>query len=182
MKRLQKAAVISELADELRARGSWCGETHVQKATYFLQELFDGELNFEFILYKHGPFSFELRDELMSMRADGLLELQKQPYPYGPRLAPTDAGEGLKTTYPKTLAKRRRAIGFVADHLGAKDVNELERVATALYVTVAARSATREIRANSIHALKPHVSIDRALEAVDEVDAMLRDVPQLRAA
>jgi len=181
MKRLQRAAVLVELADEMRARGSWCGETHLQKATYFLQELFDHELDFEFILYKHGPFSFDLRDELMSMRADGLMTLTRQPYPYGPTLAPTEAGEQMKATYPKTLRNRRTAIDFVAEHLGHKDVNQLERVATALYVT---RESGGNVpaRAREINALKPHISIESAAQAVEEVDAMLVEVEQLKAA
>ena len=37
MERLQKAAILTELADQLRREGSWCGHTHMQKATYFLQ-------------------------------------------------------------------------------------------------------------------------------------------------
>ena len=40
MKRLQSNAVLLSLIDNLQAKGSWCGETHVQKATYFIQELF----------------------------------------------------------------------------------------------------------------------------------------------
>jgi uncharacterized protein YwgA len=181
MKRLQKAAVIVELAEELRGRGSWCGETHLQKATYVLQELFDADLDFEFILYKHGPFSFELREELMSLRSDGLLMLEKQPYPYGPRLMPTASGEAIKATYPKTLGQRKEAITFVADHLGTKDVNQLERVATALYVT-RNEGGSRETRAREVNALKPHVSIENALTAVDEVDQMLGAVAGIRAA
>jgi hypothetical protein len=91
MKRLQRESVIIELADQLRAYGSWCGETNIQKATYFLQTLFDPELEFDFILHRHGPFSFELRDELLSMRGDGLLKLEPAN-PYGPRIKPTDTG------------------------------------------------------------------------------------------
>lgn len=182
MKRLQKAAVIVELADELRSAGSWCGETHLQKATFFLKELFDDELDFEFILYKHGPFSFELREELMSMRADGLMKLEKQLYPYGPRLAPTESGEGMKVTYPKTLRSRQEGISFVSKHLGAKDVNQLERLATALWVTRHERGDSREERGRAIHCLKPHVSIESALEAVDELDVILTEADQLQAA
>lgn len=182
MKRLQRAAVIADLANEMRSRGSWCGETHLQKATYFLRELFDDELDFEFILYRHGPFSFDLRDELMEMRVDGILELERQPYPYGPRLAVTEVGEELERTYPKTLARRNDAIGFVADRLGTKDVNQLERVATALYVTWRRNERSREERATEIHSLKPHVSIERALEAVDEVDKIVTDARALCAA
>jgi len=35
MNTLQRAALLTELADKLRQQGSWCGETHLQKATYF---------------------------------------------------------------------------------------------------------------------------------------------------
>ncbi len=41
---------------------------------------------FDFVLCKHRPYSFELRDELDSMRADRLLERQPQTAPYGPRI------------------------------------------------------------------------------------------------
>jgi hypothetical protein len=30
MNRLQRAALLTELADKLRQQGSWCGETHLQ--------------------------------------------------------------------------------------------------------------------------------------------------------
>ena len=57
----------------------WSGETHLQKATYLACWLVDIPFDFDFILYKHGPFSFELRDELGSMRADRLLDREPQP-------------------------------------------------------------------------------------------------------
>jgi len=41
MDRLPKAAILTRLARELRASGSWCGETHMQKAVYLLQDLLD---------------------------------------------------------------------------------------------------------------------------------------------
>jgi hypothetical protein len=64
------------LTRRLDEQGSWSGETHIQKAAYLLRELMDIPFGFDFILYKHGPFSFELRDELSSMRSDRLLERQ----------------------------------------------------------------------------------------------------------
>jgi hypothetical protein len=76
MNRLKRDAVILSLIENLKKKGSWCGETHILKATYFLQELFDLPLGFEFILYKHGPFSFDLSDEFTAMRADMLLKIQ----------------------------------------------------------------------------------------------------------
>ncbi len=182
MKRLQQAAVLVELADEMREQGSWCGETHIQKSTYFLQTLFDPELEFEFILYRHGPFSFDLRDELMSLRADGILQLEPQPYPYGPRLRPTATGEGLKETYPKTLRERRASIAFIAQRLGPKDVNQLERIATALYATQEEPEAPPEARARAISDLKPHIPQARALAAIEELDELAADARALQEA
>ena len=92
MDRLKRAALITKLVDRLREENSWCGETHVQKAVYFLQTLFNAPTDFEFILYKHGPFSFDLRDELTSLRADEVLALEVQ-LPYGPRIFTTERGK-----------------------------------------------------------------------------------------
>lgn len=172
MNRLQRAAVLLELADQLNARGSWCGETHLQKAMYFLQEMFDVPTGYDFILYKHGPFSFELRDELTAMRADSLLALRPQP-PYGPSLFTTEIGTRLKGEYPRTLEQYRRQIGFVAERLGSKNVSGLEQLATALFVTLEDEGRPVEDRAEEINHLKPHIDFDSAEVAVEEVDEML---------
>src|SRR5712692_9118533 len=104
MRRLQRIVILADLASRLGKYGSWCGETHLQKATYFLQELGKVPLGYSFVLYKHGPFSFDLRDELTAMRADGLLELRPQP-PYGPSLVPTERASEFARRFPKTLGK-----------------------------------------------------------------------------
>jgi len=173
MNGLRRAAVLLELRDQLSDRGSWCGETHLQKATYFLQELLKVPMDFEFILYKHGPFSFELRDELTAMRADGLIEIRSQR-PYGPALVTTDAGRELKSEYPRTLERYGDAINFVARRLGSKNVSQLERLATALFITVADDSKSPEERAEEVSELKPHIDLESAEAAVDEVDDMIR--------
>jgi hypothetical protein len=170
MNRLQKAAVLTELADQLHRQGSWCGETHLQKATYILQDLLCVPLEFCFMLYKHGPFSFDLRDELTALRADGLLEIRPQPYPYGPSLLPTVSSAQLRGRYLVTLGRYRQAVGFVARTFGGRGVSELERLATAWYVTREVQgAATVEDRARRLHELKPHVAFIEAKEAVAEV-------------
>jgi uncharacterized protein YwgA len=172
MNRLKKDALLSELADRLRHGGSWCGETHIQKATYFLQELRKVPLEFEFMLYKHGPFSFDLRDELTAMRADGFLDLSDRG-PYGPSLVPTRRSVELRQDYPKTLDKYRRDIEFVCDALGDRNVGELEKLATALYVYFEHESGSQRVRAKVLHDLKSHISFSDALEAVKHVDALI---------
>src|SRR5438093_5216592 len=102
MERLERDAILLSLLDSLKANGSWCGETHIQKATYFLQELVKVPLEFSFILYKHGPFSFDLSDELTAMRADSLLKIQPQGQ-YGPSLSLTEGSEQLKELFSKVV-------------------------------------------------------------------------------
>ena len=179
MKRLQKAAILADLAKRMRDHGSWCGETHLQKAVYFLQELLKVPLGYGYILYKHGPFSFDLRDEITELRVYELFRLETRPVPYGPSLRPTDNAEELKSRFPKTLDNYNKHLAFIAEALDGKRVAELERMATALFVSLEAENGEPEARARHIHALKPHVSLDLALKAVKEIDIVRKKAEKL---
>jgi len=179
MKRLQRDAVLVSLIEHLREAGSWCGETHVQKSTYFLQDLLTVPLGFEFILYKHGPFSFDLSSELVLMRADGILRLVPQS-PYGPTLVPDRTVEVLKRNYPKTIGRYSSHVGFVANHLGRKNVAELERLGTALYISLEAGGGSgARARAKRMVQLKPHVPLDKAIDATSEFDTIKASARQV---
>lgn len=173
MENLKRTALILEFLDELKNNGSWCGETHIQKAMYFLQELGDVPTGFPYVLYKHGPFSFDFRDELTALRADGLLELTPRPYPYGPSLSVTDGGRRLKVHYPKTLGKYQDKINFIAQKLGDKGVVDLERLATALFVIKKHAGEDVSALSGTITDLKPHVTPEQARTAVEQVKEML---------
>ncbi|NSW92986.1 MAG: hypothetical protein HPY74_20485 [Firmicutes bacterium] len=177
---LKRMAIILELIERMKERGSWCGETHIQKCSYFLQEMMGVPMEFDFILYKHGPFSFDLRDELTAMRADNLLALQVRPYPYGPSLLPGTAAEIIMKSYPKTRAKYKRQIDFVVNTFALKGVAELERLATAFYITrEQGEEQSVERRAEYIHRLKPHVSLQEARLAVEKIDSLRLEAKEL---
>lgn len=183
MKRLQRAALLVSLAEKLKAQGSWCGETHIQKGIYVLQELLKVPLELDFCLYKHGPYSFDLSDELTSLRADGIFAHERQPYPYGPKLKLGEAADKLKELYPRTLRKYDSEISFVADNLGASDVKALERLATALYVTIKGDgSESVEDRAAQLHEIKSHVCMEDARQAVELLDRLQAQAKRLLAA
>ena len=175
MNRLKKAALLTRLMERLREKGSWCGETHVQKSTFFLQDLMKVPLGFDFILYKHGPFSFDLRDDLTGLRADELVRLEPQ-WPFGPRIALTDRSEYIQGIYSKTLEKYDDGITFVAGKLGNKGVMDLERLATAFYVTQRVEAgASVDERVERLTQLKPHIPSERARVAVEEVDRIIEE-------
>jgi hypothetical protein len=181
MKRLQRHAVVLSLIEKLVEKGSWCGETHIQKSTYFLQELLVVPLSFEFILYKHGPFSFDLRDELLAMRADDVIQLELRP-PYGPSVQPGPRKKLMKRLFPKTLQKYEGRVEFVAKEVGCYGVADLESLATALYFAIQhsnVRSANIDRKASYIHHLKPHISLEQAhiaLQREEQISNKARDL------
>jgi len=180
MEDARRQAVVLSLIERMDIHGSWCGETHIQKSLYFLQEMLRVPTGFDFILYKHGPFSFDLRDELGVMRANMIVELHSKPFPYGPSHLPGDAAERLKELYPKTTKQYERQIDFIAKKLAGLRVAELERLATALYVTLEeGRDKTIQARAKRINELKPHVNINEALKAVEEVDFLMVEAEEI---
>ncbi len=172
MKRLARAGLITSLAERLRARGSWAGETHLQKASYFLQEAAGVPLDYQFILYKHGPFAFDLRDDLGGFSADRLLEVVPQTYPYGPRLATSPSGIALQEKFPKTLAKYNHALEAVADLVRNRGVGDLERLGTALLL-IKEGDAEDDVLAARMMRVKPHVSESAAKAAIAEVREFL---------
>ena len=175
MDRLRRAALVTRLIELLREQGSWCGETHIQKSTLFVQDLMQVPLGFDFILYKHGPFSFDLRDKLTGYRADGLIRLEPQ-WSYGPRITPTDRSKYIQSISSKTLAKYGDRVAFVANKVGAKSVTELERLATAFFLKQRAEAdVSVDDRSRQLTELKPHILLESAKAAVEEVDRIIEE-------
>lgn len=170
MNDIDRSAIILDLATQLRAHGSWTGETHIQKAAYLMQELLGVPSGFKFVLYRHGPFSFDLRDSLNKLETWGCLQTEEQPYPYGPKIV-----EGPSATKMKTASSAHQDYGsfihFVAEQLGNAKVSELERIATALFVELDPNVEAGN-RQDRLVDLKPHISRDEAPAAF----AKLREI------
>lgn len=162
----QRQAVLLALIRALKAQRSWCGETHIQKTVYFLQTALGTDLGFPYILYKYGPFSFDLNDELTALRANLLLEVKPEE-PYGSHLYPSAHAERYLALYPRTLAAHRVALEHVAALLGGKSVTELERITTMLYATRERAGATDEELVARVREIKPHITHAEAFDALN---------------
>jgi hypothetical protein len=174
MERIKNIAVLLQLIQSLHENNSWCGETHIQKATYSLQQLKGVPLNYNFVLYKHGPFSFDLRDELAAMRADGLLEYKIVNESYGPQIAITPRGNLIQSICGKTGDEYKDSVRFIGLKLGNKGVVELEKLATALFVTRDMGISDKHSRKERIVKLKPHIKPDDAEKAVNDIDVLIK--------
>lgn len=174
MNDLHRSAIVATLVKECRARGSFCGETMVQKSVFFLQELLKVPLQFDFQLYIYGPFSFELQRHLSSMMADDMLTVR--PLEYGSAFEPGEHLSYLEKHAAPTIAAHSPAINFVLGHLAGRGVKQLERVATALFFTVTTGDSV-EGRVARIREVKPHITAEEAQKAVEEVDSLRRQLP-----
>ena len=173
----QRQALLLELIDQLRRHDSWCGETHIQKSTYFLQELAGVPLDFNFIFYSYGPYSFDLNDAITALRCDRLVTVKPRD-PYGASLLPSESAQRFLDCYPKTRQTHGADIRFVAAKFGKKKVAELERLATALYVQLESPDGTAKELAVEIHRLKPHVTVEQARSALAWVDGLREELKE----
>ena len=168
MNQSERKAVIGSLVAAMRSHGSWAGETHIQKSTLLLQGLCGVPLQYQFILYIHGPFSFDLRSELAEMRVGLYLDLEPRP-PYGPSYS--------LGTHGKALANSNciysDEIEFIAQELAEKDTRELEKLSTAFFIQQKSPHFPVSEIASTISHLKPHIPESAALEAVNEVKELL---------
>ena len=174
-----RAALIACLVAEMRKDNrSWCGETHIQEAVYFLQEITEVPLPFKFILHKHGPCCFKLRDELTNLRAEGWLELEMAD-PYAPRFQRTKKRKQLQEEYQDSINLYLKHITFVIEKLENKFVAELERLATALFVSLLPEAADEaDELAAEVTKHKPHILPEQAYNAVGEIERLRAEANQ----
>jgi uncharacterized protein YwgA len=178
MENLFDEAILISLINKLREQDSWCGETHVQKSTYILKEFLRVPLSFDFILYKHGPFSFELQDKLTEMRAYRLLELEPQSPPYSPKYNTTSSGEKILNRNCDDVEKYENHIKYLSIEISKKGIAELERIATALFIIKKLKCSDIEICSKELTKSKPHIQGDEAKKAITEANELISKIKE----
>ena len=164
MSQHMRRATILRLVEVMHDAGSWVGETHMQKCVFFMQTLLAVQTRYNFVLYKHGPYSFDLRNELSAMMAS--LELDVEPRgPYGPSFVLGPRGKRSVELSPQVAY----AVKFVGENLSIFDTRELERLSTALLLQTANQDMAEQEIASLINRIKPHIPVPDARSAVNQV-------------
>jgi len=159
----ENAAVLVSLIEALREHGH-CGNTHIQKSMFFIQEISEFEDPYPFVLYKHGPYSFTLKEDLSAFLSYRFLDIaipdnSTVQYSNGPQ------ADMLKQKFWGKAKRYEACINFVAEKLGPKDVRHLEKLSTALFF-LNHRPMKEEEIARKIHELKPHISLEDAENSI----------------
>ncbi len=148
--------------------GGYCGQTHIHKAAFIAQELLGVPFGLEWELYTHGPFSRDVRPGLDHCQQTGTVATLVHP-------------KGLRITRPADAphavlpAEFREKIQLVAQRLALMDRDQLEKVATAAWVTRFADGHGMDVqsRAVQVNELKPHIEIGIAAKAVTYLDDLV---------
>ena len=168
---IERRQLLCKLVSCMRENGSWGGETHIQKSVLFLQSFLDIPLGYRFVMYKHGPFSYDLSRELDHM-LDGFMMDLKPNEGYGPSYLLGSRG----TAYAKECEKFGKEIQFVSKNISVKGTRELERLSTAFFVRLKENEISDPAHAHAyriaqrICDIKPHIDFNDAIEAVGYVE------------
>ena len=174
MEHRDEISLVLRAMSRMWAHGSWCGETHIQKNMFFLQELVGIPFQWSFVLYKYGPFSFDLSYLLGEIHGYSLVKLVPQ-WGFRPKIKVTDLGEEFYRDQDEVHCKFDNGIELVAKELGAKDVDELERISTGLYISLDEKYENQavQVRAKRLTELKPHIKLPDADFAIDQVGDLI---------
>ena len=161
---IHKHAIILATIEKLSQHGSWTGKTHVQKALSLLRDTKSIDVPFQFVLYKHGPFSFDIVDELEQMQSYDAIRIDPNPEGYGVVLSPGDMAHYVREHAP-LQSDEIAAIQQTCQFVGDRKMLELERLATASWIRHQEYQTDPENVARRLHELKPHISLADAREA-----------------
>lgn len=176
MNRYERMALLLRLMELLREKGSWCGATHVQKSAYFAQDLTKVPFEYDFFIYKYGPFSSSLRDELSGMLALLVAELEAHDMFLSPKYRIGRRGRKLMETFGECIAKYENQLEFVSNRIGNMKIEELEQVGTALFVTREMGSeALKSVRCDRLQRRKPHIERHDAEMAIEKTDRWIEE-------
>lgn len=176
MNNVKEMTLALEMLQALRSHKSWSGETHLQKAMFIFTSQKPNALGSNFVLYKHGPYSFELHEQISTLCMLQLVERQPHP-PYGPRLCLTERGEKFLCKHKDSLESDHIGlVNRIAQNIGDKGVNQLEKLATALWFSKQYPNKNRDDLAKDINTVKPHIQLEEALESFSNLDHIIRQI------
>lgn len=170
----KKHAFILGVVKALHEQSSWTGKTHIQKSLSLLHDSGKVSVPFQFVLYKHGPYSFDIEAELEEMQSYDAVEIKPNMEGYGVVVREGENAKFVKKVESLT-EEEVQAIENVCKFVGSRNVTELERLATASWIRAQEHITDTSDVARRLHELKPHILIPDAKNADMEVADWLQE-------
>lgn len=169
----ERRVMLVDIVEKLNRANSFSGETHIQKAVYFLVDMLRVDLGFSFVLYKYGPFSFDLRSELLYLESVGVLE-RRESESTGSHFSPGRNSASFKSLTKADTAMYQGQINWIIEQFFGEGhtVAQLEKEATALFA-LKHFEGDEEAKAEKINQVKPHISVADAQEDIHRIHQLL---------
>jgi hypothetical protein len=160
-------ALVLAMIETLRAQQSRTGKTPIIKGLY-LAKAAGLDVPFELFLYKHGPYSTDIEDNLDQMKSYGAIDVEPAFDGYGVKLSPGE-NAGFVKKQAALSAEEMATLEKVCRFIRHKNVSQLERLATAAWIRKEEGIEDPDLVARRLNELKPHISLTDAREADREV-------------
>jgi len=183
MDTLNRYACVLSVIKSLQKTTEKVNETKIQKTMFFIEEIFPEIDVYEFIMYKYGPFSFDLRDDLGHMVAKKFLRTIDRE-PYGTQISEDDLSKQLEMQYSENYLKIKPYSDFIAEKIGGKGIHDLEAIGTALFIIQIKdkeiQNITLQNKIKLFDIFKPHIDEKIAIDAIEEVKTILEEAEKLK--
>lgn len=155
----------------LDAQGAVVSETRIVKSAYLLESMYGLPMGFNWILYKHGPYTREVNDALVGMSKGGLISIR----PRKQRGIEVSVSASAMNALP---TEDLLTINAVAEKVATLDVGELERLSTAAWISKRMTKADASVRAGYLCKWKPHVASATAVRAIKFHDRLQHEIAE----
>jgi uncharacterized protein YwgA len=162
----RRMGVFAELA--INSQGAF-GRTALMKLCYFLQEVKDVPLHYDFSLYTYGPFDSEVLADLQTAEQLKILETEFEQYPggYGYQIGPGPLAQRVVKQAADFLDEHRDVIEWFADFVASKRPSELELASTIVFVSKEKSNVSDDALVSLVRAVKPNFSIAEVKKQIE---------------
>ena len=152
-----RMGVFAELASK---SGRRFGRTALMKLCYFLQEVKEVPLNYDFSLYTYGPFDSEVLADLQTAEELNILATEFEQYPggYGYSIGVGQLADKVRRQAREFLLEHLEEIDWAAETLASKKPADLELASTIVFVFKEKPSSSDDTLVKLVRSVKPHFS------------------------
>lgn len=163
----QTVLALLGLISELNSIESWSGETHIQKTFFMWATLNNIDLDLDYTIYKYGPYSFKLHDLIETLKNMEMVNLKTYKN-YGPSILLSENGRSVLNKLKKDITIDEDAIKRVCADFGKKNVGELEKISTAVFLLKNSQDKHSDALVCEMQRIKPHINRDDIAQAMQE--------------
>lgn len=164
----EQYGMISYLAREMEKFNVQFGKTSLQKIIYILQEIYNIDIGYSYILYNYGPFSADLASDLDYAAALKGVEVSWANTGGYSIKSGIDANAFIDKSR-SFIDSNKEKIKEALDIFGEMTAKELELRATIIYFVRKYSEEDEHHIAAKIHQLKPYFDEEQIRETVTEL-------------